>query len=479
METNKSKKQPQPIAVVNGKKQYRLSTADIRCIADCHPSHAAAAVFRKTAGPATPPAANAADPPPAEGPAEEPESQASADPGEVRKLVRVLSAVLTWSNMGWLGPQLVDNGHNGAYALRKMAGFITMRQQGRSVPLVWDHSFSMRDKAGRLEKGAWEDSTDIEPGVNSDAVVRRNYDPQAANGLEGGEIDAMSVAWDPVFEQSHPDMDFWAFAEMQGHEVDGKIVRWLPVDLTEDGVLHLGMVWAGADEYAGLRSLENVSAQNQVAAGVPAGRMEIASQERGTGIMDKLIAFCQAVLNAIGIEHILDENGTVPESLNERVMGKLKNLVDLRGLYNELAQGLQTQEPHFLMEGETKLSLNQIVERLPGRLELARAGEQYIADLRAEATRLFDVAKTDPAKPEMSNEAKQIREVIANCESIPQLKAYAAEYAAQAEARFGKPVGRRTSNAEEPPGSGAENQRTPEERRLEASMKRYETGGRG
>jgi len=480
-----------PFTVVNGRKRYRMSNAGIRCIADCHPSHDIGAVFREPvegndhrqdpgsrsgagAGATVNSQANGLpdDAPPAEGPGEAPEGGSGGNADELRMLVRVLSAAPTWSCMGWLGPQLVDNGYNDAYALRKMPGFITQRQTSRPVGFVWDHSFSIKDKAGRLENGAWEEPTGIEAGCNAVAVIRRAYDPKACLGLEGGEINAMSVAWDPDFEMSHPDMDFGTFVEMQGREVDGEIVCWRPVDLAAEGVLHLGMVWAGADANAGPRD-----AQNKITNAAGAAQDFNHGETGGGTIMEKLIALCAAVLGVLGIEYVFDEKGTVTDGLVERTLEKLNGLTGIRDAYNALAAKLQAMEKALRTEGESAVALAQIVERIPARLELATAGEQYIEDLKQAALKAFDSAKVDPSRPDLSDEAKQIRAVIGNCTDIGQLKAYCAEYGAQADARFGRPQSRRTSLAEDP-ATGSETPLNPEQKRAAASVAAWQKGGK-
>lgn len=400
--------------------------------------------------------------PPAGNQAADPAAGGMVNPDEVRVRFRLLSAVDAWPTMGWLGPQLVRYGHNDGAAIRQLPDLINNRP--RPLPLMWNHSFDIHDKAGKVERAEWEQSGDIPPGVNGELVVNRNYDPKAAIGLETGELDATSICVHFDMEMSHPDMDFTMFWDLAGdagmpHEVDGRIVAWLPVAATE--AYHHALVWAGADSNSGPRNEEAGSEPSPLHneeqhAAAQSGTAANNNTEGGQGVMDKIIALCAAVLNALGIDAVLGDKGEVPSGLHDRVTEKLAGLLNLRDQYNALASKLQSLEKGLLKEGETSLSAAEIVERLPGIVDMAKYGEAYLSDLRNSALGWFDKAKVDPSKPELSNEAKQIRAVIAACTSVEQLKAYVVEYQQAAEKRFG-PVGDlRISAQEELPGNSGQ-----------------------
>jgi hypothetical protein len=459
---------PPPHRVVNGKKLFKLE-----CRVDCE--------FRQNPQ-QTPPAQ-----PQNEGGAkpdkETPEGSANNEAGTggqvreppvqvngdlIRVPDRVLSAVDTWSDT-WFGPQLVRNGHNNAYALRKMAGFIDNRR--RPVPVMWDHTNRMKEKAGKLENGRWEDSKDIPSGVNADIVINRKFDARAAMGLETGEINATSVSWAPDFEMSHPDMDFELFVRSQGREVDGTVVCWLPVDLDEDGVIHLALVWAGADPFSGPRE-EQTGIENAASAA------QHTQPEGGRGMEEKLINLVLAICNALGVNVALMAGKDIPDWLEKSVTDKVGALNGIQGQFNDLAQKLQTVGNSLLKEGETSLTATQVLERLPERIEMAKHGEAFLASQQKEALAWFDKAHVDPGNPQnMSDVQKRNRERLSNCSDLQLLADTIAENRAIAEKRFGPIVNMRSSQGEEIPGGNVENA-SAEVRRAAAAAETWRSGGK-
>lgn len=436
---DKAQKQP-PHRVENGRKVYTVNTTINSFSRDAPPpSHRVAAAHSSK-----PPEEESEESAKHAGGGEPPGRNEGAQTDLVRVPFRLISAVRVWPTMGWLGPQLVDYGHNDGAAIRQIPEICAKRR--RSVPLTWDHSNSSKDRAGKVENIVWEDSKDIPPGVNGDAVVNKRFDEKAAVGLETGELEASSICVQLDMEWSHPDMEFMDFIALQGREVDGEIVRWLPIAALD--VLHHALVWAGADPNSGPRETES---ENGATANAATTNTASAVQNTHDGgeDMEKVLALLTACCAALGIDVVLAKD-SVPDKLQERMEAKLTALKEAQGKYNELASGLQGLENRVKQDGDTSLSSADVLNRLPARLDLAVAGEQYIADLRAEALKWFDSAKVDPQKPEISAEAKAIRDVIAACGAIGQLKAYCAEYKAQAEKRFG-PTGMRSSEGSEPP----------------------------
>jgi hypothetical protein len=457
---------PPPHRVENGKKLFKLE-----CRVDCE--------FRQNSQqkpPVKPENEGSAAPDGTDGPANnEADTGASVREPPIRtegdSVVvsdRVLSAIDTWS-CTYFGPQLIRNGHNDAYALRKMAGFIANRR--RPVPVQWDHTNAMREKAGRLRNGRWEDSKDIPPGVNADIVINRNFDSRAAIGLETGEIDATSVSWAPDFEMSHPDMDFNLFIQMQGSEIDGKLVSWWPVDLDEDGVIHLALVGAGADPFSGPRE-EQTGIENAASAA------QHTQPEGGRGMEEKLINLVLAICNALGVNVALMAGKDIPDWLEKSVTDKVGALNGIQGQFNEIAQKLQTVGNSLLKEGETSLTATQVLERLPERIEMAKHGEAFLASQQKEALAWFDKAHVDPANPQnMSDVQKRNRERLSNCSDLQLLADTIAENRAIAEKRFGPMVNMRSSQGEEIAGGNVENA-SAEVRRAAAAAETWRSGGK-
>jgi hypothetical protein len=166
--------------------------------------------------------------------------------------------------------------------------------------------------------------------------------------------------------------------------------------------------------------------------------------------MERIYEVLANVVGALGITVSLSPGSEVPESLENQAAEIIKQLRDGQALGNRLSAAMQSWAPKLLREGETSLSLDQIEQRTPERLDAAANGDAWIEDLRNEALRLFDSAKVDPNQQELSAEAKALRSVIETCSDVAQLRAWQTEYAGQVENRFGT-VDRRTSVGSELP----------------------------
>jgi len=365
----------------------------------------------------------------------------------VRVRYRLLSAVNAWPSMGWLGPQLVAYGHNDGAALKQLPDLINGRP--RPVPLMWNHSYDMKDKAGRVENAEWEDSDDIPVGVNGELVVDRRYDPKAALGLETGEIDATSISVVFDMEASHPDMDFDRFIQHQGREVDGRLVQWLPLNAKE--VLHHAMVWSGADPNSGPRPFVSRNTAEAVTNTLAEG---------GVTMTNTALEILASLSESLGVEVTLSEGAPPPDDLQQRLATKVdwlkaenarlsEELKTALPVVNQRAAELEALAP-FVRLGEETLSSDEIMGRLPGRLALAQQGERYVADLRNGALALFDAAKVQPDR-EQSMEERAIRSLIEQCSDIDQLKAWSMEYGKQAQARYGATEAMRSSRGEDVP----------------------------
>lgn len=313
----------------------------------------------------------------------------------VRDPWRLISAVQAWPTTGHWLPQLVDYGHDGGKALKQAIPIINSTKPD----LTWNHSMDVRDVAGHIENARWEDSKDIPPGINADLVVDPEFDRKAAVGLSKGAIRNGSIGINMEIRQSHEDMDTEKFMELQGEEVGGDICRWLVVATT--GVRHMAMVAAGtgADPNSGKRG-DNSHNEN--------------AHSNNTGHSD----------NTSSGDDDMDE--------------KLKALL--------LSFGAEFTKP-----GETNLSAEEILKRLPERLEMAKVGDLYLKELAADALKWFDAAKVSQDKPGLNEDERELREIIASCRDARQLRAYVIEYQSQAKLRFGPVMSNRSSAAEEIP----------------------------
>ena len=350
----------------------------------------------------------------------------------VRDRWRLISTDLLYPQMGMFGPQAVDYGHQDGAALKECVALIN----DNCIPVTWDHSWSVKDIAGSLENASWENSKDIFPGINGYLVVDKEYDSKAAMGIEKGLIRAGSISVSFEMERSHPSMKIETFIEMSGEEVDGEIVRWLPVSAR--AVNHFALVQQGADFRAGPRT-SNTAATEQ----------ELTTGENVMNEDNKSLTMLAGICEGLGIEVCLTDESNIPETLQARLSDKVTVLSEAQKSFNDLTERIQSLSAHVAKDDAT-LSSAEILDRLPSQLEFAKYGQDYLEDIKSDALRWFDTARVDPDKPELSDHCKALRGAIESCDCVTTLKAYIQEYKPQAEAVIGK-VDMRSSQGEELP----------------------------
>lgn len=368
------------------------------------------------------------------GDSEESSSSASQEDGLVRDDWRLISAVEAWPSSDFWLPQLVDYSYEGGRVLKDVIPLVNANHPD----LTWNHSVDSKDIAGHVENASWEDSKDIPVGVNGTLVVDPEYDNKAASGLQKGMIRNGSIGFQMHAKPSHPKMKFEDFIAKQGKVVNGEKVRWLPQKITK--VQHMAMVpaGAGADPNAGKRkSANNIESSNSEH--INGGQNE----------MKELIALLTAVCQGLGIEVALVEDSPVPEDLGERVTNKAKALGEIQAKYNSLVAKVQAVGSSILAEGETSLTAEATLERLPDVISMAKHGEKLLEHKRAEALKYFDAAKVFGDKTELTESEKRLRGRISNCEDLDLLTDWAEEYQEQSKARFGNM--RSSENEELPP----------------------------
>jgi len=128
-----------------------------------------------------------------------------------------------------------------------------MQNEGgvRTKPLKYqrNHSYEIQDTLGY----SLSVEASIEDGIEQITGVARLHRDLAAREIEMLSTDppllesiSLSLAFDWV--QSHPEMRWWQFIDLLGHEVDGQIVRIIVTEILE--IYHIALVWNGADEQA-------------------------------------------------------------------------------------------------------------------------------------------------------------------------------------------------------------------------------------
>lgn len=369
--------------------------------------------------------------------------------GLVRDDWRLISAVEAWPSSDFWLPQLVDYSHDGGKVLKDVVPLVNVNHPD----VTWNHSRDAKDIAGYVENAAWEDSKDIPVGVNGTLVVDPTYDNKAATGLQKGVIRNGSIGFQMHAKPSHPKMAFEDFIAKQGKIVNGEKVRWIPQKITN--VLHMAMVpaGAGADPNAGKR---NGQGTQNVATNI--------NNNGGLVPMKEVIALLTAICQSLGIEVALVEDSPIPADLEERATKKAQTLSEIQGKYNSLVSKVQEIGSSILTEGETSLTADATLARLPEVISMSKHGARLLAHQRAEALKFFDAAKISGDKKELTEAEKRLRGRIENCDDLDMLSDWTDEYRPQAEARFGN---RRTSENEElPPDTKTTVKRNPD---IEAS----------
>lgn len=351
---------------------------------------------------------------------------------DVRDTWRLISAVQVWPTSHFWTPQLIDYSHNNGAVLKDVVGLVNSGK----VDLTWNHSIDARDVAGHIENSYWEDSTDIPPGVNADLVVDPEFDAKAAIGLKKQVIRNGSIGISMEMEPSHPDMDFEKFVLMQGQEVGGKTVRWLPERITN--VRHMALLsgGTGADPNAGHRQTDNSAVLNHTE-----------QQRSENGMPEKLTAILLSICSTLGLEFSFSEE-TIPENLEEKLTEKIEKLKLGAALSNKLTSKLHALGDSLLIENELNLSAEKVLDRLPVVIELSKAGEKFIEFQRIEALRQFDAAKVDPDS-NMSETDKRIRGRIEASSDLDFLSDSIEEYRSLAGIKFGR-LDNQTSERQKP-----------------------------
>lgn len=335
----------------------------------------------------------------------EADASESDQSGLVRQKWRFISALQAWPTTAYGLPQLVDYGWDGGIALSQAVNLVN----ASNPDLTWNHSIDAKDVAGYITDATWEQSTDIAPGITGYVVVDPNFDAKAAIGISKGIIRSGSIGISAEMTKSHPDMDIEEFLSNQGEDVDGDVVRWKLKSVVD--VRHMAMLatGTGADPNAGLRYKSSLlNNQGKLPNSNNGGNIMVPTETRPeSGLLNK-------VCELLKVDETILENAELAESkLSERI----EKLQDRADKFNNLSQAIADLEKLVIAENETGLSVNEIIERLPQRLDYAKHGERFLVEKRNEALKAFDSAnvKTDE---NMSDNAKRLRGRIENSSDI-------------------------------------------------------------
>lgn len=369
----------------------------------------------------------------------EEESDVEGGSGIVRQKWRFISAVQAWPTTAYGLPQLVDYGWDGGIALSQAANLINTS----NPDLTWNHSVDARDVAGYITDAAWEQSSDIEPGITGYVVVDPTFDAKAATGISKGIIRSGSIGISAEMTKSHPDMELEEFLSNQGEDVDGDVVRWKLKSVVN--VRHMAMLatGTGADPNAGLRYKKSISNNAGVTVEQPVepiGGKQMA-EEKTIRPDNELLA---KVCGLLKVDETTLENVELAEA---KLVERIEKLQEKSDKFSNLAQSISGLEPYVIADNETGLTVSEIVERLPHRLDYAKHGERFLVEKRDEALKAFDAANVQP-DIDLSENTKRLRQRISDSSDIDFVLEMLELHQGIAAERFGL---NRSSQAEELP----------------------------
>lgn len=354
---------------------------------------------------------------------------------------------MAWPETPYPEPQVIDYGFQDGAALRQIVDVVNRSP----INLVWDHSDRVRDLAGCVESAAWEPAGDIPAGVNATLVVFPEYDAKAAAGLQFGLLRVGSISIDAELVPSHPELPITEFLGRQGTEVNGQIVRWLPVNIRN--VAHFAFVSVGADEYAAPR------------------RTGIAHSGRGSELVglsarELLLYMARTLRIAPDLVRTLQNTAHATDAVSPDLSGRILAAVDAMMADAEAMPAVAVQLDEVLgilkagksvrsqgSAGQRALAVvRELRARLPVLMESAAQIDGYVQILRNEAISWYDRVHADPTKDQMLSSACLVRRPqIQDLRDIRELQRIVEEHKPLAEARFGPVKNLRSSIGEELP----------------------------
>lgn len=357
-----------------------------------------------------------------------------ANDGLVRQRWRFVSMIEAWPSGGFFLPQLIDMSHNNGKALQEAALLINRDKP----PLMLNHSLDVQDEVGFVEGAEWENSRDIKPGVNGHLVVDPEIESKVAKKIEKGLFRNGSIGIAMKLLASHPKMKPKEFYEKQGQMINGNKVRWLLQKVHK--VRHFALVPAmtGADPNAGQRT---ANINNQTNEKAPVNDQPKKQKPTGEGTMEENTKLKQVLTTAfqqVGVDTdciAAAETDLAAEERLREVVGKLtasfNELKGLRDQVKDLAEFVRT-------EADLTLTEEQILGRLPDKLEFARYGESFLNEQQKKAQKLFCAVKGGKEDPKILNaDDLQMWKWIGEEKDLQKLEYHIKEYGRQINAKFG------------------------------------------
>lgn len=262
----------------------------------------------------------------------------------------------------------------------------------KALKLQRNHSFDVEDTLGYIDQAEWDTSPRFPaPGINVVAGLDWKIAPQEARGLLSKPplIDSVSISVAFDWEPSHPDLPWWQFFDLLGHELDGEVVRIIVTEILE--LYHIGLVWQGGDENADVIDTQPEKENNE-------GGLQqfVYAWQDGEG-------FSAAKKERPPEKPLLSSNPNWPGhanslkyTLNKKECGFMKELTisNLAPLLAALQVDSLTGEEDLVEKikllSEANAELRENVAELKDKAKIA---DQYLASERKEVLRLAGILK--------------------------------------------------------------------------------------
>lgn len=279
-----------------------------------------------------------------------------------------------------------------------------------------DHDLSVNNWVGTVTDAFWdEDTKGIPPGINGKLQLDSIKDPMVVRGVLQGALHSASVTVSFEWKPSHPDlMETNTFFSSLGEEIGGQLVRLIVTKILK--YWEISLVWQGADKYAkqinedGEPIVENFSSKKSE----DLSNLDNNKQEE---TMDKLKKLLQ---EKFGVE-VTEEN--FAELLDKKIVSEKNALFDENVKLKE--SNKEIQEKFEASRKELEESRIKLKELTPD----AECGKKYRDELRAEAIRLYKVAKG-----EKFNEL--IVKTLEATSDLEIIKAWKDDFSKEAEEKF-------------------------------------------
>ena len=186
---------------------------------------------------------------------------------------------------------------------------------------------------------------------------------------------------------------------------------------------------------------------------------------------NKSIQILDSLCRDMGFDVVLSDEANVTDELQARMAKRLAAYQAAATRYGELEARLSRLAEKHLPKAQLNSSV-ETLDALAERLDMAVFGENYLNDLRATALKAFDTAHFNPSGTQ-SLAHKKLRATVENSSDVEELKAFAAEWAAESAEKLGDT---RTSKGEDMPPVNAEAELSAEARKILASLERWNGG---